>query len=224
MKIILNKLCFRPVLRTSSSLLLFFLICTPWACAPQQAPPSGTIVPWGNVSDLIARSESQSDLRKDYLEVQIKLKKQQYRAGEKIVVKTFLRNKSDQDMVVRDINSMPVLGNDPTTIQGVMLLITNVDTGSILERGGLLLSGFVQEGFPPPEDFSVLKAQKASVVKFDLSDIFGAISSGRYTVRLIYTNYDFGAEMLTESGTQFIDYDAWIGTISSNIEQFQITP
>jgi hypothetical protein len=224
MKIIPKKSCVQHVLRTSPNLLLFFLICILLACTPQQSSPSGTIVPWGNVVDLIARSESHADLRKNYLEVQIKLKKHQYCAGEKIMVTTFLRNKSDQDLVVRDINSMPVLGNDPTTIQGVVLLITNIDTGSILERGGLLLSGFVQEGFPPPEGFSVLKAQKSSVAKFDLSDIFGAISSGRYTVQLIYTNYNFGAEMWTESGTHFIDYDAWTGTISSNIEQFQITP
>lgn len=182
------------------------------------------IVPWENVVDLIARSESQADLRKNYLEVQIELKKHQYRVGEKVVVETFLRNKSDQDMIVRQINSMPIFGNDPTTLEGIVLLITNVDTGSILERGGFLLSGFVQEGFPPPEDFSVLKAQKSSGAKFELSDIFGAISSGRYTVQLIYNNYNFGAEMWTESGTHFIDYDAWIGTISSNIEQFQITP
>lgn len=225
MKIYRIKFCIQPLLQFNKVLSIFLLLCILIACAPQQSPPvSGIVVPWEDVDDLIDRSESQADLRKSQLEVQIKLSKHQYRAKETISVKVYLHNKSSQDIIVREPNSMPALGNDATTVQGIIFLITDIDSGEMLEREESLLPGFVQEGFPPPEAFSVLPGQKSFVAKFYLSDIFELSIEGRYSIQLVYTNYDFGAEIHTGSSAQFIDYNAWIGTIVSNTEEFQITP
>ncbi len=127
-------------------------------------------------------------------------------------------------MVVRKPTSMPVIGNDATTIHGLVFLVTEIDTGIVLERGGSMFSGFVDEGFPPPEYFSVLPAERSSITHFELSEIFGPLLAGNYTLQLIYTNNDFGAETRIGGKSQFIDYNAWIGTISSNVEHFQVSP
>ncbi len=42
-------------------------------------------------------------------------------------------------------------------------------------------------------------------------------------MQMIYTNYDFGSLGWTDSESYFIDFNAWMGTLSSNIEYFQVT-
>jgi hypothetical protein len=205
--------------------LFVILIGVLSACSQKyDSPPSGKVVPWEDLDNLIVRSNSQMENRRDDLELRITLSKHQFESNEDIEVEATLLNKTDKNVIVRRIDAMPVFGKDATNIHGIMFIITSHDTETTLGRGGLLLNGFAQESLPPPESFSVLPAKDTSTHIFKLFDIFGDIPGGSYSIQINYTNDYFGAMDKTDSETYFIDYDAWIGTVLSNVETFQITP
>jgi hypothetical protein len=163
------------------------------------------------------------DARKNDLELRIDLSKHRFNKGENIEVEANLKNMTSEDIVVRKMDAMLVFGDDFANLNGIELLIISSTTGLTLKRGGLLYSS-LDEGIPPPKAFSVIPSNGISSTTFALSDIFGSIPVDDYSIQMVYTNYDFGAAGQTESETYFIDYNAWIGTISSNTEFFQVVP
>jgi hypothetical protein len=206
-------------------IFVFMLFCILTACAQSQSQiPESTVVAWEDMDSLIERSSTQSEFRKNDLGVTVDLPKYSFKAGELIKIKVSLTNKTNSNFVVRKMESMSVFGDNPINIHGVQILVASLDTGSTLQSAGLISSGFLEVGFPRPEDFSIIKPNRPSKILFELNKIFGAIQPGNYSLQVIYANFDFGAQEHIGSEAYFIDFDAWVGEISSNIEQFQITP
>jgi len=195
------------------------------ACSQQpDLHPSGTAVAWGNLDPLITRSISQKDIRQNEIELRISLSKNQFQIRENIEIEAVLQNKTDKTIIVRRMDAMPIFGGDVTNVHGIVFLVVTQETNVILEKGGLLFNGFVQESFPPPTAFAVMPAKDSFMHIFSMLDIFGEIPPGNYSIQMKYTNDYFGAVDETNSEDYFIDYDAWIGEISSNIGFFQIIP
>ena len=135
-----------------------------------------------------------------------------------------LVNKTDENVNIREMDSMWIFGNSTSASYGIQILVTSLETGSPLESTGLFsLPGFLDEGFPPPEVYSVITPRDTSRITIELLDIFGVITEGNYSMQIIYTNYDFGAIGWTDPKSYFIDFNAWMGTLSSNIVYFQVT-
>jgi hypothetical protein len=193
-----------------------------FACAQShELPPSGTIVPWEKLGELSERSKSQIESRKDELELQIKLSGPNFGKGETIEVTALLKNMTNRDLIVRKMNTMPIMGGEFVSPKGITFILISRDSQTQLERTNAFW-GFADESLPPPEDFSIIPAKKRYAVDFVLSDIFKDLPVGSYSLQLEYDNDYFGAR--SDSGSYFIDFDAWIGTLSSNVETFQISP
>jgi hypothetical protein len=194
-----------------------------YACTQQQdTPPPGKTVAWEDLDDLMDRSYSQLDARKNELELRIGLLKDRFTLGESIEIIASLTNKTDKSIVVRRLDAMPIFGNDATSVHGIRLILTAQSTSTSLDSGFLL--DLVQEGLPPPESFVVIPAYDSHTVTCALSDIFKTVLADKYSLEINYTNDYFGAQTNDGSVNYFIDYNAWIGTLSSNVEYFQITP
>ncbi len=115
-------------------------------------PPTGTAVAWGNMDGLFERSDSQLETRKDDLELKIALSKKRFNEGKEIKVVVSLVNKTDENINIREMDSMWIFGNSTSASYGIQILVTSSETGSPLESTGLFsLPGFLDEGFPPPE-------------------------------------------------------------------------
>jgi hypothetical protein len=200
-------------------LLFTFLF---FACAQtQDLPPSGTIVPWEKLGELSERSHSQIESRKDELELQIKLSGPSFSKGETIEVTAVLKNTTNKELIVRKMDTMPIMGSEFISTTGIKFILISQNTQTELESSNAFW-GFVDEGPPPPEFFSALPAHRTRATDFVLSNIYKDLPIGAYSLQLEYTNDSYGAR--SDSGSSFIDYDAWIGTILSDVEIFQISP
>jgi hypothetical protein len=220
----MNRVFKLTVMLLASNLLVFVLFATVSCTQPQNQFPDGNIVELEDMGSLIDRSSTQASLRKNDIGLTIFLPKHHFNIGDEITLSVEVANNTAGDLVIRRLDTMMVFGDNPINAHGIQILITSLNTGMTLQSDGLIVSGFLEQGIPPPKAFSVIPLNSAIEYEFELYDTFGVIQPGEYSIQIIYSNYDFGALEQTETETHFIDYNAWIGVISSNIEQFQITP
>lgn len=213
---------FKPI--AMLNLLIFVLFATVSCTQPQNQFPDGNIVKLEDMDSLIDRSSTQVFLRKNDIGLTISLPRHHFNIDDEITLSVEVANNTTGDIVIRRLDTMMVFGDNAINANGIQILITSLKTEMTLQSDGLIVSGFLEQGIPPPTAFSVVPINSTIEYEFNLYGTFGVIQPGEYSIQIIYSNYDFGAFEQTESKTHFIDYNAWIGTISSNIEQFQITP
>lgn len=210
--------------QNTRNLIIVLLMSFLFACSQTHyLTPSGIVVAWDKLGDLTDRSLSQVDARKNEIKLQIRLSGYEFHAGETIGVDAVLTNMTNKDFIVRRMDAMPVMGSEFISVNGIKFILISQDTKIELEKSNAL-TGFVEEGIPPPEAFSLISANDLYTVDFILSDIFKNIPVGKYSLQLAYTNDYFGAQSQFGSKIRFIDFDAWIGSTLSNTEFFQVTP
>jgi len=204
---------------TLLTLLLFVLI----ACSRKNVTPQGKIVNLEELDNLRTRSFSQMDARKNDVQLSIELPKSKFKTTETINVTVSLTNITSADIVVYSMDAMPVFGGTNKIPYGIEFILISEDTGLRIEKDSYL--DFPQLMPPSPQVFSILPANSSHILKLSLTGVFQSIPAGNYSIQTLYMNKsDFGAEVNKESESYFVDYDAWIGTMLSNIESFRITP
>jgi len=213
---------FWQILKYLSVCILIVLLCVYFRIQPFS--PKGDVIPWESLGNRSSRSASQIDARTNDIKVSIGLNKEKFDVGENVDIVISIRNAIGKDVIIRKPDSMAIMGNEVANIHGLKFLVTSSDTGIILDRGGLMTSVFIEEAFPFPEDFIALHPYGKYTSYFEILNIFPDIVSGNYTIQAIYTNYYFGAAVTNKIKSEFMDYDAWIGTTASNVESFRIVP
>ncbi|MBL8089037.1 MAG: hypothetical protein KF758_05495 [Anaerolineales bacterium] len=190
----------------------------------QQYSPNGDIIPWEDLEAITLKSELKAESRKNEITVSINLNKEEFSVGEKINLIVSLKNHSDGDIVIRRLDKMPIMGNETTNILGLKFIIKSNSTGEILEGNDFFTQGFIQESFPTPDSFIALPRFGKQISHFELLSIFPSITVGDYSIQLIYSSSYFGAVKNDGINSEFINYDAWIGTKSSNTLTFRVIP
>jgi len=212
-----QNMCCTRILR-----ICFFLMFTLTSCSPKPTTPSGKLVDWEDVGDLYTRSYSNMDARKNDVELSVNVSEPDINLGDPVQITISLKNRTNKDMVIYSLNAMPVFGEENIFPYGIELILFSMDSGKRITTETYL--DFPQFLPPTSQEFSVVPANSLQTLNLSLTNVF-SLPMGNYSIQTIYKNEsDFGAVVKNDSNSYFVDYDAWIGTISSNIESFKITP
>ena len=184
--------------------------------------PIGRKINWesGEVSELRRIYEEQESARYDEVGFKIELAKNKYSPTDEIIVHATLTNRTDHDITV--LKMYMQTDREYEIFYGVKAVIEANDPNVSVEFEETL-SGFdLVQYSRPPEAFVKIQARQRYSECLELLPIKEPLPAGRYNLYLMYANQDFGADVVNESGSYFLDFDAWMGELQSNTVTFEI--